>query len=128
MELWRQKAINYFPDLEQELLDEDYSYYMVFFDLLDLLKIHRRGNKNDLEHLYEYAEWCLTQSDDDIINAVRVAFYEHLFDEREDWERVIPWLSKDVIESCWPLWEERYDDDKIEELRRFLRHKSSQEY
>ena len=39
-------------------------------------------------------------------NAAGVAFYEHLFDGRQDgWAEVIPWLSPFVVRQNWGLWE-----------------------
>jgi hypothetical protein len=56
--------------------------------------------------VFAYAEWCAHQRshmgyDFDVI---ALAFYEHLFDHRADWDTVIPFLSPDMICMHMGLW------------------------
>lgn len=103
MATWRRLALELFPQYRR---DPEYSYYMLYFDLLPLSReAHRNNDRATLRNIYGFAEWCLRQQHraKDLGNAVYVAFYEHLFDEREDWERVIPYLTREVFEECWSL-------------------------
>ena len=121
-----QKAIEAFGDipcLGSELQDPQYTYYMVFFDLLPMVReAHDSGDIPTLRNIYGFAEWCFRQYSraPDLNNAVCVAFYEHLFDERRHWEDVIVWLPSDIIQACWTLWEARLTCEELRELRSLI--------
>ncbi len=126
MAAWRRKALEAFGDipvLRNELHDPRYTYYMVFFDLLPMvLEAHDSEDTLTLQKIYAFAEWCFRQYPraPDLNNAVCVAFYEHLFDERHHWEDVIEWLSPEVIRECWTLWEDRLTPAELRELRKLI--------
>ncbi len=110
MAAWRRAALAAFPSLKRDLHDRAYSYYQLYFDLLPMVRAaHVAGDDVTLRKIYGFAAWCLQQRRraGDLYNAACVAFYEHLFDRREDWAAVLPWLSPAVIDECWPLWEAR---------------------
>ena len=118
MAAWRRKAVEQFPTLRRELNNPTYSIYALFFDLLPMVReAHQPVNEEVLRRIYDFAARCLDQRAKDLWNAAATAFYEHLFDRREDWISVIPWLSKKVIADCWGLWEARLADAEIDELR-----------
>ena len=106
MATWRRKALAAFPELRRWLNTHDdthYTYYTLFFDLLPMSRdAHASGDATTLRAIYEFAEWCLSQRNraDDLYNAALVAFYEHLFDEQEDWAKVLPWLTRAVFDEC----------------------------
>lgn len=106
MAVWRRKALALFPELRRDLHDPGYSIYMLYFDLLPLVReLHASGNIAALDPIYGFAEWCLVQTTGDLHNAVAVAFYEHLFNlPQYDWPAIIVRLSPTVIEQCWGLW------------------------
>ena len=122
MEPWRIYALSFFPQLSIDLLDEEYSYYSLFYDVYYVLKLHRHSDALLVEKLYAFAAWCLRQDDDDIVNAVRVGFYEHLFDHKEDWDSSMHWLTStpQCIPLCWSLWEARLSPADLAELREAL--------
>jgi hypothetical protein len=111
MEDWRIYALAFFPELRIQLLDEGFSYYRVFFDLHSKLgALYRSPESYDiLKHYFAFSRWCLWHEDSDISNAALVAFYEHLFDYRENWDYAIDWVYEDddLIQRCWPIWEYR---------------------
>jgi hypothetical protein len=108
---WRRRAIADFPGLSMLRIDLDYSpYWLLSSDLLPMVRSAREHpDAALLQRIFDYAEWCLGQRVDELSNAAGVSFYEHLFDEQEDWETVLPYLSSGVIKECWPLWEQRWD-------------------
>ena len=112
MSAWRRRALSAFPSLRRELQNHEYSYYQLFFDLLPLAReAHASGDEALLDAVYGFAAWCLCQRRraGDLANAAAVAFYEHLFDQRqEDWATALSRLSNDVINECLPLWDERW--------------------
>ena len=114
MSTWRRLALAFFPEERRTLqrplyIDSYYSLYSWVF-LPRCREAHAAGDHRTLRKIYAHAEWCLRQNERawDLAIAVRVCFYEHLFDRREDWERVIPYLSAKVYEGCWPIWEYRW--------------------
>ena len=121
MAVWRRMALERFPELRHTLNDRSYSIYALFFDLLPMLRdAHHAESEEILRRIYDFAAWCLNQRAKDLSNAAAVAFYEHLFDRREDWTSVIPWLSGKVIADCWGLWEARLSDAEFGVLRALI--------
>ena len=120
--VWRQKAIVAFPMLRRDIQDREYTYYLLFFDLLRMARTaHQENNTTLLTSIYLFAAWCLQQRRaGDLYNAVCVAFYEHLFDTRDLWEAVIPWLTPEVVQNCWFLWEARLSAEEQLDLRQRL--------
>jgi len=106
MAAWRRTAIDCFPKPRRDLNDPSYSIYQLFFDLLpEVREAHRERQDEHLRQIYGFAEWCIRQKTHEPLDAAVTAFYEHLFDEQEQWEQVIAWLSPYAIEGCLPFWE-----------------------
>ena len=122
MAVWKRKAIEDFPELRQDLQDAAFTPYMLFFELLPMVRAaHETENSVLLRKLYGYAAWCMDQNAEDLWNAAGVCFYEHLFDmSKHDWPKIIPWLSPTVIHACWSLWEARLDPPELEKLRQLI--------
>jgi hypothetical protein len=118
MAAWRRRALEYFPQLRAELQRAEYTIYMLFFDLLPMVRAdHESGDAELARRIYEFAEWCLNQTTGDLSNAAGVAFYEHLFDSNCHRAATIRRLSPDVIATCRPLWEARLSAHEMAELR-----------
>lgn len=120
---WRSRALASFPELREELEDEDdiFSIYILFTELDPLLKsAHREGDDDMLRRIYGYASWAREQPDDDIQNAAGVSFYEHLFDQK--WMRplVIPWINSAIVRDYLNLWELMLPPADLEEVRQLL--------
>ena len=120
---WRARALASFPELREELEDEDdiFSIYTLFGELDSLLaSAHRDGDDDALRRIYGYASWAREQPDGDIQNAAGVSFYEHLFDER--WMRplVIPWINTAIVREYMGLWELMLSEADLEEVRQLL--------
>jgi hypothetical protein len=104
--------------LRRELHDRRYTIYGLYFDLLPMAReAHDAADSVTLRHIYNFAEWCFAQRNKELWNATAVAFYEHLFDRRDQWQSVLPWLFDKVIEGCWGLWELRLTDEELRRLR-----------
>jgi hypothetical protein len=94
---------------------------MLYFDLLPMVReAHERDDIETLRRIYGFAEWCSSQSAQDIWNSAAVAFYEHLFDEKRYWTKVVPWLSPEIIRCCWPLWEVRLEPKELDEIQQLI--------
>jgi hypothetical protein len=120
------KAIAAFPELRRELNGDSelFSVYALWFELLPLAKqAHRDGNDDLLRRIYGFADWCYRQRGE-LVNAVAVSFYEHLFDER--WMRllVVGWLAPRLSEDIHPLWEARLSSDEMREVEILLQEAS----
>ena len=136
MSAWRRRALSAFPGLRHELQNQKYSYYQLFFDLLPIAReAHASDDTALLDAVYGYATWCLNQRRraSDLANAAAVAFYEHLFDQQqEDWVAVLSRLSKDAINEClllwderWPQLERRFGSRPVRELRKAIQRRMS---
>jgi hypothetical protein len=122
MAAWRRLALEAFPELRQSLNELDYNIYTLFFDLLPAVRAAHEAN--DVERtraIYGFAEWCFSQPNKQLWNSAGVAFYEHLFDGRENgWRHIVPWLSPRVRHGCLGLWEYRLRKDKLSALKLLL--------
>lgn len=112
MSAWRCKAIEQFPSLHRFLTHHSpaarLTTYGLAYELLQMVRYEPTASDSEtLQRIFEYAEWALRQRASEIRNPISVSFYEHLFDRREDWERVIPYLSPYAIRNNWSLWEAR---------------------
>ncbi len=127
MEIWRQKALAEFPCLRADLSDNGFSVYMLFFELVPMVREAHRTSNTDLQRrIYEFAEWCFSQEEKDLWNSAGVAFYEHLFDEPDHWEQTVSWLSLGVIEGCWSLWTYSLSYLEVRRLRAFIQRRFPQ--
>ena len=125
MATWRRKAIESFPELREDLNDRKFTIYMLFFELLPLSrKAHRGGNRKLLQTIYGFSQWCAEQRTGDVNTKAALAFYEHLFDEPELWERVASYLSTEKIRAYWPLIAAHQDPERLMALRKFLGKKA----
>jgi hypothetical protein len=129
MSMWRRKALELFPNLRRELNDREYTIYVLYFDLLPMVReAHEENDCDLLRRIYGFAAWCFDQKAKDVWNSAAVAFYEHLFDERKLWSRVIPWLSPKVITECWPLWEFRLSAEELKDIQRLITARKKHAY
>lgn len=128
MAVWRRKALTFFPALRREINDHRYSVYMLYFDLLPLLReAHAASDTETSRKIYGFAEWCFAQRSEEPHNAVAVAFYEHLFGlPRTDWPAIIRRLPPAVIEACWPLWELQLEPDQLRRLQATIANHAGQ--
>lgn len=96
--------------------------YELAYELLQMVRNEPTASDPEtLQRIFNYAEWASRQHAPAISNPIGVSFYEHVFDRREDWERVIPYLSPYAVRDNWNLWEGRSPTFvDIEELRRVL--------
>jgi hypothetical protein len=118
VEEWRVRAVDSFPEVCAELReeDEDFSVYQLWFELLSLVEhAHRSNDEQLLGRIYGYASWTFDQ-DRELSNAVSVAFYEHILDER--WMRfdALPWLNRRVVKDIRTLWVDRLTADELREV------------
>jgi hypothetical protein len=129
MAAWRRRALELFPQLGNELPRREFTIYMLYFDLLPMVRsAHDVNNEEELRRIYGFAEWCMRQKAENLWNSAAVCFYEHLFDIPEYRTKVVSWLSPFVIEQCWGLWERRLTEAEIEEVKRLVEKRSAYLY
>lgn len=112
MSAWRRKAIEQFPTLRRYLTHHSPAFRFNFYDLSRelLTMVYEEPTASDsemLQRIFAYAEWASRQRAADIWNPIGVCFYEHIFDRRDDWERVLPYLSSYAVWNNRPLWKAR---------------------
>lgn len=96
---WKRKALALWPDL-CDYLDEEDTLYVLFWELRSrCVDAHQAGNGEQLAKIYDYAEWCLNQQEEDVWNPAGVAFYEHLADTPETREGIPRWLMPEVYQQ-----------------------------
>jgi hypothetical protein len=128
MATWRRKAIESFPELRRELNSSD-SIYHLYFNLLPMVReAHDASDDESLRKIYGFAEWCLNQKSEELWNSAGVCFYEHLFDDRKYWNKVVPWLSPYVIDNCKSLWEARLGGEVLTEIEKLIRKQNDSRY
>ena len=121
MAAWRQRALELFPNLKNDLNRPDYTIYSLFFDLLSAVQqAHRQGDQDRLTAIYGFATWCARERAQPLWNAAGVAFYEHLFDEPWMRQQVPPWLPADVRAEFGGLWEARLSASDLAQVRGLL--------
>ncbi|MBI2654225.1 hypothetical protein HYX02_05450 [Candidatus Woesearchaeota archaeon] len=107
---WKKKALELFPNLKIEIKEGIYS---LFFELLPSVReAHKQNNKDELNKIYGFAEWCFNQKSHYYSNAAAVAFYEHLVD-RDDTIKHLPyWVKPNDFKDLLDLFKWRLEKSK----------------
>jgi hypothetical protein len=123
MSEWRRRAIESFPQLRNELNDKNYSLYLLFGDLLPMVRhAHCSRDWERVSAIYDFAEWCAAQPSKELWKPAGVSFYEHLFDEEPPgMKEILPWVSPRVRSDCRGLWEWRLPPERFKQLDRLLK-------
>jgi len=120
MSIWRQKAIDCAPELKEEFEEPGLSLYTVFMELLPLLRqAHIDKNDERIKKVYDFAEWCFKQKDENLWNPAGVSFYEHLADTDETFSQFTKWIKRDIYVDIRDLLNQRVEDDKMKMLDNF---------
>lgn len=120
MSTWRQKAIDCAPELKKEFEHPDLNLYAVFMELLPIVRqAHKENNHDRLKKIYDFAEWCFKQKDENLWNPVGVSFYEHLGDTQETFSAFTNWIKKDIYLDIRELLYQRLEDEKMKKLDDF---------
>ena len=102
---------------------------MLYFDLVPMVReAHDENDDETLRRIYGFAEWCFSQTAEDLYNAAGVAFYEHLFDQKRYWSKVVPWLSPKVVHECQPLWQARLEAAEMRDVEELIRDRKQHRY
>jgi hypothetical protein len=117
MSTWRKKAMELFYDMRYYFQNKDDTIYMVFFALLPRVKqAHQLNDIDELNKIYGYAEWCLSQKSKNLWKAAGVAFYEHLVDADITYQAIPLWIKPAVFEQIYTLFKARLGTPKYKEL------------
>ena len=120
MSIWRQKAISIAPELRKDFQKSDLSPYLVFSELLSLLEQALNNNDKDrVQKIYEYAEWCFSQKDKKLWNAAGVSFYEHLGDNEIVFSQFTQYVKKNIYVKVRDLLRLRLDKERVKQLDKY---------
>lgn len=122
MSTWRRKALELSPDLRGEIDNPDTSVMSLFFELLPRCRdAHSRGDSEELNRIYGFADWCASQKAKNLWNAAGVGFYEHLADSKHTLEAMPQWVRKPIFDDIAGLLEARVGRECVAEIRRRYR-------
>lgn len=122
MSVWRRKAIECLPEKRVEFQDPGESIYMVFSTLLQAaVAAHKANDRDRLEKIYTFAEWCSQQIATDLWNAAGVSFYEHLGDYPETLTAMPQWVKRSRYYHIRGLLRERLTEDQMLTLDKFYK-------
>jgi hypothetical protein len=117
MSVWRRKAIECLPELREEFERPVTSIYKVFFEMLPaVVNAHKENDRLKLKKIYDFAEWCFQQKENDLWNAASVAFYEHLGDDEETLKEFPKWVKPNIYAEIRVLLELRLSQTEIQRL------------
>lgn len=117
MSTWRRKALEQFNDLRIEIQHKNTTIYMLFFELLPRVRTaHANNDIEELNKIYEFAEWCSNQKSENLWNAAGVAFYEHLVDNGITYEAIPYWIKPSIFDDVKALFKNRLSELKYKEL------------
>lgn len=122
MSTWRRKAIECLPEERKYFEEPGTSIYTVFSELLGaVVMFHRNNNVARLQSVYDFAEWCFRQKNEDIWNAAGVSFYEHLVDYPETRKEMKRWMKQEIYTDIRGLLEYRLTDKEFREIDNYMR-------
>ena len=115
MSVWRRKAIDACPSLREEL-EESSTCMLAWFELLPAHReLEHQGDSDAVWSIYNYALWCWQQQE--LQNAVAVAFYEHLVDDELTSQRIPERLTRpEVFRDLIPLFRQRLEQKQFRQL------------
>src|SRR5689334_23138286 len=117
MSTWRQKAISCLPELKKDFEDPETTIYGVFTEMLPaLVEAHKNQDTSRIRNIYDFAEWCFRQKDNDLWNAAGVSFYEHLGDYEETITEIPKWVKYEIYTVIRGLLERRIAKNVLLEL------------
>jgi hypothetical protein len=117
---WQHAACEAVPELT-EVIRAGWSVHVLFTELLGLVRAaHTCQDTQTLRRAYGFAAWCLRAPGAFLANAALVSFYELLFEDWAQRERVVAWLPPEAVEKVWPLWEWRFTAPALAEIDRLL--------
>jgi hypothetical protein len=126
MSVWREKAVECAPELKKEFEQEYLTLYTVFMELLPiLLQAHIDNDLERLKKIYDFAEWCLKQEDEELWNPAGVSFYEHLADSDVTYLQFTNWIKKETYFDIRDLFNQRVEDEKMRKLDDYYGYKQS---
>lgn len=120
MSKWRKAALEKIPSRKDVITDSDVDSIGMFWVELDVV-FHEAYNpklKNEklIEEIWNYAEWCLKESNDaDIQTVVITHFYEDLLNNKEVREELPKYLSKDDFLSLKEVFLYHNSEEKLAE-------------
>ena len=80
-------------------------------------KAHKQNDTEELDKIYDFAEWSLNHKSPDLSNAAGVSFYEHLVDHPITARSIPRFIKPHVFEDVAGLLEWRLGERKFKKLR-----------
>jgi len=101
LEDWLAKALQLFPELEDEILENGQSPMDLWIGLhFALVQAYEKRSSNDdlIGRIYDYAAWCFRQpeaehAETDVLTAVAVCLIEHIPTDKKVADDLHRWMS-----------------------------------
>ena len=75
MSVWKRKAIECLPELQNDFQNPTTSIYSIFSGMIPaLVEAHKVNNVKRIKKIYDFAKWCSTQKEKDLWNALGYHF------------------------------------------------------
>ena len=133
MEEWQKRAIQTFPELEEDLRRNSLGPGGLWIDLFNALaSAYEEHPVNDdlIGRIFAYAAWCFEQPDTgnvetDLSSAAAVGLMENLPLDKAVSADLYRWLSIETFEGCENLFRYHLSDEEYRTFRdEFMRKKS----
>ena len=133
VEDWRIRALEQFPELENEINENTLGPEGLWIDLFDALASayeERPVNDDLIGRIYDYAAWCFKQPDTDNVeidlsSATAVGLIENLPLHRNVSDDLYRWLSVESFEGFEALFRYHLSDEEYRKFHcDFIRKKS----
>jgi hypothetical protein len=131
MSLWRQKAVEMFPELIARFEDAD-TPYLLWFELRDAFEHAYEQTPRDeslIGRIYKYSDWCCDQprgatAPDDLLTCVAVCFYEHIPENPSAREDMPRWWRPEDLAGLRSVFQYNLSVEEFSELKNFLSRES----
>lgn len=110
---WRDLARALVPEVYAEVSEwEEPTAYRFLSALCHFARgAHRESDESKLSRAYAFANWAFDHPSEALWNPAGVCFFEHIFQDTQDYDRIVPWIRPDIFPETVALIEYIYDAD-----------------
>ncbi len=92
MSVWRRKALEFLP-IEKVIIESAESPGELWIELTFIFDKAVPNNKNIIDSILKYADWCTNQPDINTYNAVSCGFMEDITRNHKHWPEFKNWFN-----------------------------------